>query len=289
MTTARRSPLPALLLVPLLAAGCASGGGLTGQRQSAAADPGLTELKTRVLELQRKAAVQEVELTRMRERIAELEARLGITASRRPPPAAAVEPRPVEETPATSVGALGRVPEPVPPPRPAPRPEIEESEIAEPDLPMAAAPPPTPSTAPRAAAPTAAPAQSAQPLTPDAQGLYDRGYTLLHQGRLVDAESTFQRFLQQYPGTDLADNAQYWIGEARYGRDDLRGALAAFRETVARYPTGNKVPDAMLKAGQCLERLDDLDGARVTYREVIDRFGGSAASAVAEERLERLP
>ena len=118
--------------------------------------------------------------------------------------------------------------------------------------------------------------------------LYDQGYTLFHQGRFIDAESAFRRFLQEHPDNDHADNAQYWIGEARYARDDARGALAAFRETVDRYPHGNKVPDALLKAGQCLEKLGDREGARATYREVTRRFPESAASAAAEDRLAGL-
>ena len=119
--------------------------------------------------------------------------------------------------------------------------------------------------------------------------LYDRGYTLYHQGRYVEAEASFQRFLQANPGSELADNAQYWIGECRYSRNDVKGALAAFREVIERFPKGNKVADAMLKAGQCLEAMGDVEGARVTYREVGRRFAGTAAAAVADERRAKLP
>jgi tol-pal system protein YbgF len=131
--------------------------------------------------------------------------------------------------------------------------------------------------------------ESAETLPPAAQALYDRGYTLYHQGHFVDAEASFQRFLQTEPKSELADNALYWIGECRSSRNDLRGALAAFRETVERYPQGNKVPDAMLKAGQTLEALGDKEGARTTYKEVTRRFPNTAASAVAEERRAKLP
>ncbi len=123
---------------------------------------------------------------------------------------------------------------------------------------------------------------------PATQALYDRGYTLYHQGHYADAEASFQRFLEGNPTSELADNAQYWIGECRYARDDLRGALDAFRRTVESFPQGNKVADALLKAGQCLEGLGQKDDARASYREVAKRFPGSAAGAVAEERLAKL-
>ncbi|HSL81298.1 MAG TPA: tol-pal system protein YbgF, partial [Thermoanaerobaculia bacterium] len=126
-------------------------------------------------------------------------------------------------------------------------------------------------------------------VTAEAQALYDRGYTLYHQGRYVDAESSFQRFIQAYPSTELTDNAQYWIGESRLARGDVSGALAAFRETVERHPEGNKVPDALLKVGEAMASLGDVEGAREAYQEVIRRFAGTTAAAVARDRLQGLP
>jgi len=128
-----------------------------------------------------------------------------------------------------------------------------------------------------------------EPVTPAVQALYDRGYTLYHQKHYVDAEASFQRFLQAEPNSELADNAQYWIGECRYSRGDMRGALAAFRETVARYPAGNKTADALLKEGMSLESLGDKEAARNTYQEVLKRYPGTAVAAVAEERRGKLP
>jgi tol-pal system protein YbgF len=142
----------------------------------------------------------------------------------------------------------------------------------------------------------AAPAEPAErsialtaPVDEAAQAIYDRGYTLYHQGRYVDAEAGFRRFLQGYPDTSLSDNAQYWIGESRFARNDFEGALAAFREVAERYPSGNKVADSLLKAADCLRQLDDPGSARATYDEVIRRFPGSAAAAMAEERRGQLP
>jgi tol-pal system protein YbgF len=185
---------------------------------------------------------------------------------------------------------------------------IEEVDVPEPDRPgVAPAPAPTPPAAPKRtpvpapanppASSTALPSgpvvsgagESAETLSPAAQALYDRGYTLYHQGHYVDAEASFQRFLQSEPKSELADNSLYWIGECRYSRHDLRGALAAFRETVERYPQGNKVPDALLKAGQTMEALGDKEGARTTYKEVAKRFPNTAAAAAADERRAKLP
>jgi len=181
-------------------------------------------------------------------------------------------------------------PQPSPPPATAPpSPTMAGSSKRQATAPTPVAPPvPTPAPAGQAPASPAL-AGKREPVTPAVQALYDRGYTLYHQKHYVDAEASFQRFLQAEPNSELADNAQYWIGECRYSRGDMRGALAAFRETVARYPAGNKTADALLKEGMSLESLGDKEAARNTYQEVLKRYPGTAVAAVAEERRAKLP
>ncbi|HVT61079.1 MAG TPA: tol-pal system protein YbgF [Thermoanaerobaculia bacterium] len=304
-----------LLLASSLLAGCASTGTGNGSQEDQ-----IRELQARVLELQRKAAVNEVELARLRQQVADLEARQGgAPAGARGPGAASAYPvplTPLAQTPAPSSGAsperaarAGSTRSAAPPTpgaiaqggaagRPASASgassagaaatRIDQSDI---DVPVARTGPsaPTRPATPPAAAAGAPPPSSSPAVPPGVQALYDRGYTLYHQKHYIDAEASFQRFLQAAPQSDLADNAQYWIGECRYSRGDMRGALAAFREAVDRYPAGNKAPDALLKAGMSLESLGDTEGARNTYKDVIRRFPGTAVAAVAEERRAKLP
>ena len=189
--------------------------------------------------------------------------------------------------------------EPIPPEQPAstadpraaadaPSDEGDPVDVADAPPPARPAPPPAavedgPSglTAPGAQATTA-------PITPTAQALYDQGYSLYHQGRYIDAEETFQRFLAAFAATDLGDNAQFWIGQCRLSRNELQSALAAFRQTVRAHPNGNKVPDALLQAGEVLERLGDSDEARATYQDIERRFPDTTASAEAAKRRARL-
>ncbi len=275
----------------------------------------VAELQARVLDLQRQAAVTQVELERLRQEVARLEARSGVapgTGSLAPAssggsagaasaPSASGhaegnfevedltdEARHARATPGTPPGTASRTAAaPAPPPGP-PR-AVEESPAPGP-RPQA----PRQSTAtvtPAEPEPEATPAQGAagNGISSVAQSLYDRGYTLYHQGRFLDAEASFQRFIQAYPDTELTDNAQYWIGECRFSRGDTKGALAAFQETARRYPEGNKVPDALLKAGESMAKLGDVEGARKAYQDVKKRFPGTTAAAVADDRLAALP
>ncbi len=224
----------------------------------------------RVLDLERQAARAEAEIRLLRRHLAALQVeveRLAAGAERRE----VVSSAPVEAAPSADRASAGRFesselePVRVPPPL-----EVIEPEVM-------AVPPPA----------SGAVAREATPVPLAGQAIYDRGYTLYHQGRFVDAESSFQRFLQGHGETELADNARFWIGESRFARGDFMGALLAFQEVLDRHPTGNKVADALLKAGDCLVELDNADGARQRYEEVARRFPGSAAAAMAEERLGR--
>ena len=281
--------MAAPILLLLLTTACSAQ--LPFASRSRALEEELARLERRVVELQRQTTVDKVEIDRLRQRLAALEERLEREAQERAAATAhATAPRGLDE-------------ENVPPPR---RVEvIEVSDLEEPlDQPIGEVPRVAPGPSPAGSTATAsepeAPPVSAEAvpagprgaaattITPAAQALYDQGYSLYHQGRYVDAEETFHRFLAAYGRTDLGDNARYWIGECRLARNELQGALDAFRETVREYPEGNKTPDALLRAGEVLERLGDTDGARASYREVGRRFPESAASAEANGRLERL-
>ncbi|TNF73899.1 MAG: tol-pal system protein YbgF [Acidobacteria bacterium] len=248
-----------ILLSGLLAVGCTSS--TQGTRDYSSAE--MDEIKRRVMELQENATVAQVELERLRQQVANLEAALRDLDQRR---AGGVE---ISEA-VSPYGSIIGVEETDLPPVQVPQPATGVGQEGAASIPEEGS--------------SGDPVVGYRPVEPAAQALYDRGYSLFHQGRYLDAEATFQRFLQAYADTDLSDNAQYWIGECRYARQDLRGALAAFRETVQRYPAGNKVPDAMIKEGDCLRGLGDLEGARLRYDEVIRRYPGSAAASVAEER-----
>jgi tol-pal system protein YbgF len=279
--------LAALTICTLfLGGGCATNAPLTPRAANEQAAE-IQRLKDRVLELQRRLSVTEVELDRLRREVARLKG--DPIAEGRP---ATVSERGESAPARTPSGRSDRgfeiedIEEPPVQPRrqtPEPPPEHPPRAVEEPVTP--AEPMPEGRTE---AAPEPEASRTRQELTSGAQSLYDEGYTLYHQGRYVDAESTFRKFLQAHAGTELADNAQYWIGEARYARGDLEAALAAFRETASRFPEGNKVPDALLKAGETQAALGDTAGARDSYRDVIRRFPGTTAAAVAEDRLADL-
>jgi tol-pal system protein YbgF len=95
--------------------------------------------------------------------------------------------------------------------------------------------------------------------------------------------------MTRYPASTLLDNAQYWTGEAYYVTRDYEHAATAFRAVGERWPTSRKAPDALLKLGYTQFEQKHLAAARATLQQVVERYGGSDAARLAQERLQKLP
>jgi tol-pal system protein YbgF len=147
----------------------------------------------------------------------------------------------------------------------------------DPGVPAGTTSPTGPTGAPAPAAPTA-PVQAPRELYSQAYADFARGnYDLAMQG--------FAEYLRAYPGTDFADNAQYWIGECQYGKKLYTEAIDAWNLLLKDFPSSDKLPDARVKKGMALERLGRRSQALVEYRYVADRFPTSQAARIARERL----
>ncbi|WP_370156826.1 tol-pal system protein YbgF [Ferrovibrio sp.] len=114
-------------------------------------------------------------------------------------------------------------------------------------------------TAARPAAPPAAgqPAPSARAKLPPGspQEQYNYAYKLLVQSDYVDAEAAFREFLGAHPKDALAGNAQYWLGETYYVRQQYEQAASAFLAGYQGYPKGAKASDSLLKLGMALAAM----------------------------------
>ncbi len=121
------------------------------------------------------------------------------------------------------------------------------------------------------------------------QVAYTQAFDALKAGNYGGAISGFQGFLGAYPSSDLADNAQYWLGEAYYVTRDYEKAAQSFRTVGERWPDSRKSADALLKLGFSQYELKRFGEARTTLAEVTRRFPGTDAAKLASDRLQRMP
>jgi tol-pal system protein YbgF len=136
------------------------------------------------------------------------------------------------------------------------------------------------------AAPTGTPGESSTEGADKAS--YQAAFDLLKNAQYDRAVVAFQAFLASYPASVLADNAQYWLGEAYYVNKSFPEALAAFRRVVDNFPQSRKLPDALLKIGYCNYELKDYSAARAALSQVTVKYSDSSAAPLAQQRLDRM-
>jgi len=117
---------------------------------------------------------------------------------------------------------------------------------------------------------------------------YQAAFGLLKDSQFDQAIAAFQQFLVTYPDSSLADNAQYWLGEAYYVNKSFPEALAAFQRVATKYPQSRKVPDALLKVGYCYYELKQWTEAHDTLAQVVTSYPDTPAGKLAQSRLEKM-
>ncbi len=117
---------------------------------------------------------------------------------------------------------------------------------------------------------------------------YLAAFEQLKQGRYPEAIKSFSSFLQSYPQSEYADNAQYWLGEAYYVSRDFPQALASFQQLVEGHPQSGKLPGALLKIGYINYERGEYEEARMALSRVTREFPESSAASLARQRLQRM-
>jgi len=122
----------------------------------------------------------------------------------------------------------------------------------------------------------------------DEKAAYDQAFQALKELRYADAAEDFQSFLTQYPNSEYADNAQYWLGESYYVTRNYDIALTSFQTLLDRFPDSPKSPDALLKIGYTHYELKQWDQARAALTQVQEAYPDTTLSRLAENRLRSM-
>uniref|UniRef100_A0A7C6EC30 Tol-pal system protein YbgF n=1 Tax=candidate division WOR-3 bacterium TaxID=2052148 RepID=A0A7C6EC30_UNCW3 len=127
-----------------------------------------------------------------------------------------------------------------------------------------------------------------QQATADPEALYNTAYLDFTRGNLDLAIQGFRDYLKLYPDTDLSDNAQYWIGESYFTKQEWQMALIEFEKVEKNYPKGNKLPAALYKIGLCYLNMQIRNKGKEYLNRVIKEFPNSPEADLAKERLATL-
>jgi tol-pal system protein YbgF len=160
---------------------------------------------------------------------------------------------------------------------PPPAPAAPFDPMADPD--MAPAPGEMPP-------PQQAPAPLGAGMSP--QRLFDTAWADYTASQWDLCISGFETYLRSFPRSELAHQAQFYIGECLYSDGRHQEAVQAYNQVITTYGRSGSAPAAYYKRGLALERLGQADRARESYEQAIKNFPDTDAARLAKQSLDRL-
>jgi len=118
--------------------------------------------------------------------------------------------------------------------------------------------------------------------------LYDTAFSDYGAGQYTSAITGFEQLIRNFPDAELADDAQFWIGDSLSHLNRLQEAVAAYNLVIQRYPRGDQVDMAYYRRGFTESQLGQADTARATWEEVVKRYPKSQGAELASQRLKGL-
>jgi tol-pal system protein YbgF len=149
----------------------------------------------------------------------------------------------------------------------------------------------TPPPAPGTSTPPGGPSGSAAggpPQGASAEATYQAAYRDMQGGNLDLALQEFTDYLKWFPQTDLAPNAQFYIGDIYYRKVDLNNAITAFDAVLERYSENPKTRDARYMKGLVLVQAGKPTAAAKEFKEIVEKYPGTDQAAKAKAQLRSL-
>jgi tol-pal system protein YbgF len=115
--------------------------------------------------------------------------------------------------------------------------------------------------------------------------LFAAAYGDYSRGNYDLAISEFRQYVETYPTSEMADNAQYWIGEAFYAKKKFPEAIGEFDKVITLFAKGDKVPGARFKKAMVLVEMGQNDLAAVEFQALIKLFPRSNEAVLAKQQL----
>ena len=123
---------------------------------------------------------------------------------------------------------------------------------------------------------------------PSADTLYSNGLRDITSGKYDLARNEFQDYLRYYGDTDLASNAQFYLGEIAYSQHQYDVAVQEYDKVLSTYPKSFKLAPARLKKGMALLELGQKNPGVRELREVVKRYPGTEEERRARAKLKEL-
>jgi len=123
--------------------------------------------------------------------------------------------------------------------------------------------------------------------TPECQDLYRGAVRLFQDQKYNSAIQEFRTFQRRCPESQMADDAQYWIGESHYVRNDYNRAILEFNDVLS-YRRGDRVAAALLRQAQAFLAIGDKTDARLILQKLVNDHPSATQTVEAQTMLQTL-
>ena len=117
---------------------------------------------------------------------------------------------------------------------------------------------------------------------------YRQALQLYGDGQVEQSIEQFRQFVAANPDSDLADNAQYWMGEGYYSQGDYNRSIIELNEVLLKYPRGDRVPGALLALATAFADSGDKIDARLILQKLINDHPDSEEAEAGRQQLQTL-
>ena len=116
---------------------------------------------------------------------------------------------------------------------------------------------------------------------------YEAALNQFKAAKYKEAAWAFSAFVQKYPDSSLAPNAQFWLGNAWVAQRNCAKAIEAHSVVTTRYADSPKAADSWLAMANCQQEMGNATAARRSLETVVAKFPNSQAADTARERLKK--
>jgi len=116
--------------------------------------------------------------------------------------------------------------------------------------------------------------------------IYQNAYNDFLMRKYDIALSGFRSFIKKYPDQDLAPQAQYYVADCLYLKDDFSSAYKEYEKVEKNYPTCEFVVPSKLKMAICLEKLNKKNDAMLILESIVLNYPNSPEAFTAKEKIK---
>ena len=116
--------------------------------------------------------------------------------------------------------------------------------------------------------------------------LFDAGVNAYNARKYDEAQRSFSDFLKNYKNHNLAPEAQFYMAECYFQRNQFADAALAYDKVIKDYPKSNSAPGAYLKQGISFSKLNQSAASKARLEELIKKYPNSPEAARAKTFLK---